>query len=143
MVYWVSSLAQTSQNIEKRVSASLKGVKIKVFPVKKLTFILFIFILKFPNLQFLPNFQNIMFNHFYWCLASVISMVHSDLFIFNNAICIILKVPSIRIHLSIGSLKAKIAFRRVTAYCLSNFPFVNLQIKSIFESLRSIKLCTQ
>ena len=71
-----------------------------------------------------------MFYHFYWCLASAISMIHSDLFILNNEIRITLKVPLIRIHLSIGSLNGK---NRLSEghpiFLLSNFPFVNLQIK--------------
>ena len=37
---------------------------------------------------------------------------------------------------------AKIVFQRVLKF-LSNFPFVNLQIKSIFESLCPIMSCTQ
>ena len=32
VVYWVSSVAQTRQDIEKRFSVPLKGVKIKCFP---------------------------------------------------------------------------------------------------------------
>ena len=54
-------------------------------------------------------------------------MVHSDLFILDNVIRIILKVPSIRNLLSIryfsGSLEIFI-----------NFSVVNFQIKSIVES---------
>ena len=38
---------------------------------------------------------------------------------------------------------AKIAFRKVTPDFLSKFPFVNLQIKAIVESLCPIKACTQ
>ena len=38
---------------------------------------------------------------------------------------------------------AKIVFQRVISDFLSNFPFVNLQIKPIVESLRPIKSCTQ
>ena len=38
---------------------------------------------------------------------------------------------------------AKIVFQRVISDFLSNFPFVNLQIKSIVKSLRLIMWCTQ
>ena len=38
---------------------------------------------------------------------------------------------------------AKIVFQRVISDFLSNFPFVNLQIKSIIGSLRPEKSCTQ
>ena len=70
-------------------------------------------------------------------------MVHSDLFIFDNVIRITLKVPSIRILLSIGSLNGKNRLSEGHPIVLSNFPFVNLQIKSMGESLRPIKSCTQ
>ena len=72
-------------------------------------------------------------------------MVHSDLFIFDNVICITLKVPSIRILLSIQSLNGKNRLLAGHPELLSNFPFVDLQIKSIVESLHvlPIKLCTQ
>ena len=65
-------------------------------------------------------------------------MVHSDLFIFDNVIRITLKIPSIRILLSIGNLNGK---NRLS----EGYPLVNLQIKSIVESLRPINLksCTQ
>ena len=76
-------------------------------------------------------------------MASAISMVHGDLFIFDNVIRISLKVPSIRILLSIGSLNGKNRHRRVTPYFLSNVSFVNLQVKSIVENLRPIRSCTQ
>ena len=84
-----------------------------------------------------------MFYHLYWCLASAISIVHGDLLILNIVIRITLKVSSIRIHLPIGSLNGTNRLSEVTPYLLSNFPFVNLQIKSIVESLRPIKSCTQ
>ena len=44
-IYWVSSVAQTRQDTEKRFSASLKGVKNEAFPVKNLEFEIFVFIL--------------------------------------------------------------------------------------------------
>ena len=62
-----------------------------MFPVKKMEFKILIFILS----QISKN----QFYHFY--LASAISMVQSDLFIFDNAIRITLQVPSIGILLSI------------------------------------------
>ena len=45
VVYLVSSVAQTRQAIEKRVSSSFKGVKNKAFPLKNLAFKIFVFIL--------------------------------------------------------------------------------------------------
>ena len=45
VVYWVSTVAQTRQDIEKRFSASLKGVKNEAFPVKNLEFKIFVCIL--------------------------------------------------------------------------------------------------
>ena len=70
-------------------------------------------------------------------------MVHSDLFIFIDLILITLKVPSIRIVLSIGSLNGKNRLSEGHPRFLSNFPVVNLQMKSIVESLRPIKSCTK
>ena len=61
----------------------------------------------------------------------------------ENVIRVSLKVPSITIVLSMGSLNGKNRLSEVHLRFLSNFPFVNLQIKSIVESLRPIKLCTQ
>ena len=43
--YWLCSVAQTTQDIEKRFSASFKGIKNEAFPVKNLAFEIFIFIL--------------------------------------------------------------------------------------------------
>ena len=48
-------MAQTRQNIEKRFSASLKGVQNEALPVKNLAFK--IFILSFENSPFLPNLK--------------------------------------------------------------------------------------
>ena len=71
-------------------------------------------------------------------------MVHSDFFIFDNVIRITLKMPSIEILLPIGSLNGKNRLSEgPPIFFLSNFPFVNLQITSIGESLRPIKSCTQ
>ena len=64
----------------------------------------------------------------------------NDLFIFYNIIRITLKVSLIRIILSIGSLNGKNRLSEGHPRFLSNFPFVNLQIKSIVESLRPINL---
>ena len=59
----LGSAVQIRQYIEKKtVFCHFKGSQNKVFPVKfwhsKFSF-------HFPNLQFLPVFQNIMFYHFY------------------------------------------------------------------------------
>ena len=70
-------------------------------------------------------------------------MVHSDLFIFDNVIRIILKVPSIRILLSKESLNGKIRLSKGHPRLVSNVSFVNLQIKSLVESVRSSKSYTQ
>ena len=72
-----------------------------------------------------------MFYPFYGCLASVLSMVHSDCFIFNKVIHITVKVPSIRIALSIGSLNGKNCLSEGHPRFLSIFPFVSLRNKSI------------
>ena len=61
-------------------------------------------------------------------------MVNSNLFIVDNVIRIILKVPSIRILLAIGSINLSEGHPKF----LSNFPFVNLRRKSIVESLRAL-----
>ena len=61
------------------------------------------------------------------------SIVYNDIFIFDNVISISLKVPSVY-----GKLKwQKIVFQKGHLRFLSNFPFVNLQIKSIVESFTS------
>ena len=64
-----------------------------------------------------------------------ILMVDSDLFIFDNEIRITLKVPSIRIILSIGRLNDKTRLSQGHLRFLSNFPFEHPQMKSIVESL--------
>ena len=58
-------------------------------------------------------------------------MVHSDCFIFDKVILIIVKVSSIRTALSIGSLNGKNCLSEGHPRFLSIFPFVNLRIKSI------------
>ena len=64
-------------------------------------------------------------------MASVLSMVHSDCFFFDKIIRITVKVPSIRIALSIGSLNGKNCLSDGHPIFLSRFPLVNLRIKSI------------
>ena len=58
-------------------------------------------------------------------------MVHSDCFIFDKVIRINVKVPSIRIDMSIGNLNGKNCLLEGHRRFLSIFPFVNLRIKSI------------
>ena len=53
---WLSSVAQTRQYIEKRLSASFKGIKNEAFPVKNLEFKILILILCNIHL-FWPKFQ--------------------------------------------------------------------------------------
>ena len=60
-------------------------------------------------------------------------MVHSDILIFDNGVCVTLKLSSIRIIMSIGSLNGKNRLSEGHSRFLSNFPFVNLQMKSIIE----------
>ena len=79
-----------------------------------------------------------MFYHFMRCLPSAMSIVHNDIFIFDNVISISLKVPSITIVFSMGSSNGKNRLSEGHLRFLSKFPFVNLQIKSIVESLRPI-----
>ena len=71
------------------------------------------------------------------------SIVHNDIFIFDNIIRISLNVPSITIVFSMGSLNGKNRLSEGHLRFLSKFQFVNLQIKSIVESLRPIMSCTQ
>ena len=58
-------------------------------------------------------------------------MVYSDFFIFDNGICISLKVPSNKMVLSLGSLTGKNRLSYGHLRSLSILPFVNLQIRSI------------
>ena len=60
-------------------------------------------------------------------------MVHCDCFIFDIVIRITVKVPSIRIALSIGSLNGKNSLSDGHPRFLSIFPFVNLRIRSIVK----------
>ena len=69
--------------------------------------------------------------------------MHNDIFVFENVISISLKVSSITIVLSMGSGNGKNRLSEGHLRFLSSFPFVNLQIKSIVESLRPIMSCTQ
>ena len=52
-------------------------------------------------------------------------MVHGDLFIFDDILRISLKIPSIRIAMSIGSGKNRLSEGHLRS--LSALPFVNLQ----------------
>ena len=79
----------------------MKGIKNEAFPMK-FSHLKFSFLL-FYKITILPNFLKIMFYHFYVCLASVLSIVYSDFLVIDNVIRITLKVPLIRILLSIGS----------------------------------------
>ena len=103
VVNWVSSVAQTRQVIEKQFSASVKEVENEPFPVKNFAFSICILcqIRHFCNFLFI---KNIMFYHFYLFLSSLISVVHNDLSIFDHVLRITLKIPPIRIVLSIRSL---------------------------------------
>ena len=67
------------QDIEKRFSVPLKGVKKWSVSHQNLSFKIFAFSI---SQIFFRNFQKIMSYHFYWCLTSTISMVHSDILIF-------------------------------------------------------------
>ena len=62
---------------------------------------------------------------------------YSELFNFDNVKRIALNVSAIRILLSIESLNGKNSLSEGQPRFLSDFPFVNLQIKSIVDSLRS------
>ena len=115
-------MAHTSQDIGKRFSASLKGVKIKVFPLKN-------WHLKFSSLSFpkFAIFAKFSKNHVLSLLLMSglpLPMVHSDLFIFDNVIHITLKEPSNRLSLSIGSLNGKnrLSEGHLILF-LSDFPF--------------------
>ena len=74
-------MAQPRQDIEKRVSASLKRIKIKCFPRKN--GILNVRFYPFPNLEFWQNFQKSCFiiSIDVWPLPL---MVYSDLLIFED-----------------------------------------------------------
>ena len=64
-------------------------------------------------------------------------MSHSEIFIFDKVIRITVKVPSIRIAFSIGSLNDRNCFSEGHHRFLSIFPFVNLRIKLIIKALMS------
>ena len=99
-------MAQTRQDIEIRFSASFKGIKNEAFPVKNLAFKIFIFIL-FKIHHFCQNFKKSCFILFidvwHLCCQWYIVIV----LFFDKVIRITVKVPSIRIALSIGSLNDK------------------------------------
>ena len=129
VVHWVSSVAQATQDIDKRFSASLKGVENKESPVKNLASKIFIPILCQMRHFCQIFFKKLMFCHLYLCPASMLSMIH--LFIFDNVIRITPKELSIRIFLTIGILNDKNRLSEGDPRFLSILPFINLQIKSI------------
>ena len=95
-------MVQSREDIGIRFSVSLQVVENAAFPIKnwhlKLSFLSFA---KFVI------FAKISKNHVLsFLITSALSMVHSDLFIFDNVIYIssTLRVPSIRMFLSIGRL---------------------------------------
>ena len=61
----------------------------------------------------------------------MLSMVHSEFSIFDKVIRTTVKVPSIRIALSIGSLNGKNCLSEDHPRFVSIFPFLNLRIESI------------
>ena len=74
------------------------------------------------------------------------SIVHNDIFIFDNVISIYLKVSEGTLNhncLLCGKLKWQNSFSEGHLRFLSKFPFVNLQIISIVESLLPVMSCTQ
>ena len=141
MWYIGSVLWRKPDKILKMVFGPFKGSQNKVFPV---IFGIWNFhFYAFPNLQFLPNFQKIMFYYFYWCLASVISLVHSDFFYFWQC----------NKHYSEGTLIHNSLVYRQFKSQKSHFggsPHIFIKCfvckssnKSIVESLCPIKSCTQ
>ena len=60
-------------------------------------------------------------------------MVHSDCFIFDKVIRITVKVPSIRIALSIGSLNGKNCLSEGHPRFLSIFPFEIFELNQSFS----------
>ena len=130
MVYSVIPMAEIRQDFEKWFSVSRKGVKNEAFPIEILAFKIFIFSV-FQNHHFTENFQKIMFYHLYFSLVSVLSIVYTDSLIFDSVICISLKVPLIRILLSIGSWNGKNCLLEGRSRFLSILPFVNLQIEIV------------
>ena len=140
MWYIESVLWRKPDKILKNVFTPFKGSQNKVFPIKKLAFEIFIFILS-QICNFCQNFKKSCFIIFidvwpYQCYTVIFSLR-----ITLNAL--LSKVPSIRILLSIGSFNGKYRLSEGHPIVLSNFPFVNLQIKSISESLHPITSCTQ
>ena len=112
VVYWVSSVAQTRQDIENRFSASLKGVKNEAFLIQNLEFKIFI-----CNLSQICNFCQIFKNSCFIIFIDALSLRYqrySALFIFDNVMHILLKVPLISIFMSMGSLNGKNCLQRVT-----------------------------
>lgn len=115
---WVSSMSKSRQNIEKRGSVSFKGVKNEAFSIKR-------FFILCKIRQFSRIFKKKMFCNFYGCLASVLSIVQSDLFGFHKVIRTNLRVRSIKIFSSIGSVNDKNRLSECHPKVLLIFPFVN------------------
>ena len=67
LVYLVRPMAEIRQDFVKWFLVSKKGVNFYFYNISKSPFLL--------------NFQTIMFYHFYWCLASVLSVVYNDFLI--------------------------------------------------------------
>ena len=67
----------------------------------------------------------------------MLSIAHSEFFIFDKVIRITVKVPSIRIALPIGSLNDKNCLSEGHPRFVSIFPVVNLRIKLIIKELMS------
>ena len=112
------------------------GVKIK----RRKFDILHFHFYSLTNLQFLPFFLKK--NHI--LLFVFMLPMPYQWFTVENIIHISLKIPLIRIRLSIGSLNGKKRLSEgPTDFFLSNFSFLYLQIKSKIENLRQIKSCTQ
>lgn len=149
-MYWVTSMEQNRQDIEKCFVCflphkegqkwSVCGLVFKIEKcccffcplkrVKNAVWYLKFSCVSFPKFAILPNFQKIYI--FSWSLAFAILLLHSDLFIFDNVICIPLKVPSIKMFLSIGDLNGKNCPKEVSEhkpiFFSIIFLFVNLQI---------------
>ena len=98
MVYLVRPLAEIRQDLKNGFRSIRRGSKIKHFPFK------------FWHLKFSFLFSKVIFSKFSkdhvlsrLKMSSVLSIVYNYFLIFDNVIRITLKVPLIRILLSIGS----------------------------------------
>ena len=75
-------MAEIRQDFEEWFSVSRKGVKNEAFPIKILAFKILNFVV-FQNQHFCQIFKLSCFDHFYQCLASVLSIVYNDFLIFD------------------------------------------------------------